>query len=420
MCNPALNPVSCVPEAIAKATANGFFEELATQTTEAAAVAVKTVTTIWLQVPTPNVAGPDGSASGAVAYLQGYTTWIVASLAVAAVLVAAIRMALERNGREGASLAKGLVMLVVISTIGVATVQLLIEIGDAYSTWIIDKAADVDFGRVVIGPAAATALSSAVTPATPLLISGVALFLLITAITQILLLIGRSAALLLLAGLLPVAAAAGISGGARQMRDKYIAWLIAFLLYKPVAATIYAAAFLGIGKGETISEMIVGIVLFLMALVALPALMRLVTSAVGAVSGGGGGGAAAIAGVGAGSQLASGAMKLGGGKKNAVGGGGGEDSGPSGSGNAPPAGATPSKAPTGSGGSAGGSAAAGGGPAAAAGSGSAGTGAAAAGGPAGIAVAAGVEVGRKVVSAVPQAAKAVGGTAAAGATGADG
>ncbi|WP_405428360.1 hypothetical protein [Micromonospora sp. NBC_00617] len=64
------------------------------------------------------------------------------------------------------------------------------------------------------------------------------------------------------------------------------------LLYKPVAATIYAAAFWSVSTeipkdpDLIISNVMTGLMLFVMALVALPALMRLIAPAVEAVAAG--------------------------------------------------------------------------------------------------------------------------------------
>jgi hypothetical protein len=48
---------------------------------------VKLIVTGWLAVPTGDVS----SSTGAVAYLRGYTAWIVAAVAVGSLLVSAKR-----------------------------------------------------------------------------------------------------------------------------------------------------------------------------------------------------------------------------------------------------------------------------------------------------------------------------------------
>ena len=230
--------------------------------------------------------------------------------------------------------------------------------------------------------------------ASPLIIIGISVFLILIAIAQILMMFGRAAALILLAGMLPIAAAAGVTGQTgQQMRSKYFSWVLALVLYKPVAATIYAAAFWQVGEAASLNGLFTGMVMFLMALVALPALMRLIAPAVGAVTGGGGG--AALAGASGG--MLGGALATGAIQRAASGGGGGGGGG----GQLAPTGAAAS-----SGAASGGAAASG----AAAGGAAAGD----AAGPYGMAAVAAAEGAKKVANVGPDVANKVGGTAASG------
>jgi hypothetical protein len=435
--------------------ADSFFNALATQAADGAKWALKEVITGWTQIPIDPVGNTGtGAALGTAADIRGATYWLVGFLAVGGVLFAALRTALERSGRPFAELARGMLILVVASAVGLAVVQLLVQAGDLYSTWIIDKSLLIDTAHTCSTAEmqqcqieAATfnkeldlfvPVASGAGAMAPLVVIGTGIFLIIIAITQIVMMFGRAAALILLAGLLPVAAAAGVTGQAgQQMRSKYFSWLLALVLYKPVAATIYAAAFWQIRNaldqksisdsttdpGMVLTRVLIGITMFLMALVALPALMRLVAPAVGAVAGGGTAGAAFAGG--AVGELATGAVQ-----RAARGGGGGGQSAPTGSGPAPPtggaAGGATSGAATGAagGGGAGAGAAAGGGAAgggaaggAAAGGGAAGgaaAGAGAAAGPIGLAAVAGAEAAKKVANVGPDAARHIGGTAASG------
>jgi hypothetical protein len=409
--------------------AGGFFDALKDQASRAATEVLKVVITGWTDVRLDAVGDPNtGAALDTAGRLQDATYWLVGFLAVGAVLVAALRMALDRSGRPFAELARGLLILVVTSAIGVGVIQLLVEAGDLYSSWIInrslglecasaDVACQVDAARFnqkmdLFAPAA---LGAGLT--SPLIIIGISVFLILIAIAQILMMFGRAAALILLAGMLPIAAAAGVTGQTgQQMRGKYFSWVLALVLYKPVAATIYAAAFWQVGGAASLNSMFTGMVMFLMALVALPALMRLIAPAVGAATGGGGG---ALAGAGGGllGGALGGALATGAIDRAASGGGGGGGRGgqlqPTGSGPAPPVGAS---AGAGSGGAAagGGMAATGGGAAGGGTAGGAAAGAGAAAGPYGMAAVAAAEGVRKVANVGPDVARQAGGTAASG------
>ncbi|AEB48028.1 hypothetical protein VAB18032_30324 (plasmid) [Micromonospora maris AB-18-032] len=222
-----------------------------------------------------------------------------------ALLVGAIRLAIERNGREAGSIAKGLAALVVITGVGVPAVQVLTVVGDAYSNWILTEAANKDLGArlLQLSPAAGASTLS------PIMLIGVSLFIFMAAMVQLMMLLAQSAGLVLLAGLLPLVAAAGISGSGQAVRNRYLTWLIALILYKPAAATIYAAVF-WLGQGKTLTDLLTGLVMFCMAIVALPALLRLIAPAVSVLSSGGGASGAGVAAVSAAGQIASGAVRL--------------------------------------------------------------------------------------------------------------
>ena len=179
------------------------------------------------------------------------------------------------------------------------------------------------------------------------------------------------------AGLLPLAAAGTSTQTGMEYFKRMTSWLLAFVLYKPTAATVYASAFLMIGDGKDATSVLAGLFMLVLAIVALPALLRLITPMVGAAvaAGAGAGGGMAAAGM----VMASGARMSGGGG----GGGGFRGAGPTGGGQRPgllPGGASgspvggsgPHPTPTGGGSAAAGAASAGAGAGAGAGAASAG------------------------------------------------
>jgi hypothetical protein len=428
-CIPGVD-ITCVPGLIVEYGSGQFFDQMAEQTAEAAAEMLRTLVAGWLSIKTPQVGdgscstGGDGKlhCSTTVAYLQAYTYWAVAAIAVGTVLITAIKMAWERNGREAGSFAKNIVMLVVLAGAGIPAVQLLIEIGDAYADWILSASANGDLGKRLLLLVPATKI----TGVPPVVVIGISIMMFLTTMVQLLLLLARNAGLVLLAGLLPVAAAVGGS-----TRSRYLTWLIALVLYKPAAATIYATVF-WLGQGQTLTDLLTGMVMFCMAIVALPALMRLIAPAVAVLSSGGGSSGVALAAASGAGQLASGAVRLansggGSGRSGSPGQSGGQGN-PGRPGGATPSAPAPAPRPSG-GGAASSSGAAGAGAAGAgttgagatggaagagagAGAGAAGAGAAAAG-PVGVAAVAGVAA----VKAGPAVVRKVGGTASGAADG---
>jgi hypothetical protein len=437
MADCGFDPVCWAGEQIAKTASPLIWKQLEDWMARGAASAVRLSVSGWINVPTPDVT----SANGGVAYLTAYTRPITYVVFAVALMFQAAQLAWSQRGEDVREMARGLLQFVVISGGGVAVVALLTEAGNGFATWILTASTDGTTGATM-GDRIITLLGiTAGGNIVQLPIEGPVVALLcfvvsLAGIIQVLLIYARAIVLVLLSGLLPVAAAAAMTRRGRSILDRYLAWMLAWLLYKPVAASIYAGAFFMMGTGGALS-FVGGLGAIVMAVFALPALMRLINPMVAGMGGGGAGlaGAAAMAG-----PVAEGAVRMGGsmgsaGTADAPSGGGAVRDATYGSrpsGSAPAGGSGPTAGTSGSpgGGPAG---ASGGGPAAAgsgatpaatgsgagasagagagAGAGGAATGAAggasagAAGGPVGMAVVAGAEAGRKVAGAAAQAAR---------------
>jgi len=280
------------------AAAGGVLDGIAGAIGDGMASATTVVVSFWVHVPVPGLS----TGSGPVAELRSGTAWLTAWVAVLCVLVAGGRVALSRSGRPAADAFRGLGLLVVLSGAGVAAVQLLVTAGDGYSQWILDRSAGGDLGtRLAVLSSAPSGLGAG-------LLIVVGLLGMLAALAQLGLMIVRVGVVTLFAGLLPLAAAgAGTETGMAWLR-KVLSWLLAFVLYKPVAATVYASAFFMIGKGDDVVSVLSGLSMLVLSVLALPALMRLVTPAVGAAVGaaaGGGAAAAVTAGVATGARVAA-------------------------------------------------------------------------------------------------------------------
>jgi hypothetical protein len=358
---------------------------------------------------------PAASSPGSptVAFIQNSLWWYMIAVAVIGVIFGAVRMAWEQRAEPGKDLVKSLMTLVVVSGAGLTAVSLLVAAGDSFSVWLLNGSLGCsieDTNGTCFGGNMAGLLALTTNPATgglgAILIIVLGLLAIIGSVVQILLMIVRAGMLVVLAGVLPVSAAATNTETGRNMFRKTVGWLLAFILYKPAAAIVYATAFKLSGTsifkddGSGLISVIVGLTLMAVALVALPALMSLIIPAVSSIASGSGMATAALAGA---AMLPSGAIAAG---RLLGGGGGGSDDG--GSSSSPPSGSTNSAGPsggqggsgpsgspgTGSTGAAGAGAGAGAGGGAAAGGAAAGGGAAATGaaaGPVGAAVGAGVQ-----------------------------
>ncbi|MFS0718984.1 hypothetical protein ABC337_18000 [Arthrobacter sp. 1P04PC] len=376
---------------------------------------VTTLSTFWVSMPTVNLTSQDGSAaSPVVSMVNGeLMAWTVA-LAMLAVIVGGIRMIWEQRGTPLKELLRSLVTLTLVSGLGLGVISILVVAADAFSAAIINRSTD--------GKGFADAMKILVMTNQ----TGVGVFILIVlgligllaSLVQVVLMVVRSGMLVILAGILPTTAAFTNTEMGKQWFQKAVGWTIAFILYKPAAAIVYSVAFLLMGSSgkNALIGSITGFTLMVVALFAMPALMRFVTPMVGAVASGGGAGAGAAVGA-----VATGAVSLGRGgsgrgnasptpasstgtQTGAAPKGSDGTSGPKGSGGKPTPGSAgsagaPGAATAGAAGAAGAAGTAGAGTAGAA------SGATAAAGPAGMAVAAGTQVASRVSQAAQQTAQ---------------
>ena len=241
---------------------------------------------------------PGRTASPTVSFLQNSLWYYTLAVAVLGVIVAGARMAWEQRADPGKQLVQGLLTLVVVAGAGLSVVGLLTTAADAFSVWILNNSLDCNlaagdgtcFGESMLTLLSLTSGTTGGLGAVLAIILGV--FAVFAALAQVVLMIVRAGALVILAGMLPIAAAASLSDPQRTMFRKTSAWLLGFILYKPAAAIVYAAAFRLSGSDlfgdDGLVTVLTGLALMVLALAALPALMRLIVPAVTAVSGGGG------------------------------------------------------------------------------------------------------------------------------------
>ncbi|MET4095761.1 type IV secretion system protein TrbL [Arthrobacter sp. UYCu712] len=267
---------------------------------------VTTLSTFWVSMPTVNLASSDGATpSPIVSMVNSELMLWTLTLAVLAVILGGIRMIWEQRGAPLKDLLRSLITLALVSGLGLGVISILVIAADAFSAAIIDRSTD--------GKGFAEAMSLLVVTGQ----TGIGVFILIVlgligliaSLVQVVLMVVRSGMLVILAGILPTTAAFTNTEMGRQWFQKAVGWTIAFILYKPAAAIVYSVAFLLMGNNsgeDSLITSITGFTLMIVALFALPALMRFVTPMVGAVASGGGAGAGAAVGA-----MATGAVSMG-------------------------------------------------------------------------------------------------------------
>ena len=300
----AQNPISCGVSlagsalgGVISAGANSLIGAWATDFQHAEATMLSTLMGSWLHMSTPNVTS---SSATAVSFLTQNTAYLTGICGIVGLLIAACRLMWLQRAEPLREALAGLLRLIVVQGCAVAAIGLLSSAGDSLATSIMDNAvASAGTGAQNLGSISMNVVGSATLV---IVLSGIAI---IAFFVQLVMLIVRDAMLVLIAGTLPLSAAASMTPVGSTWFRKNVGWVLAFLLFKPIAALVYGAAILSTTSSNDVTGTITGIVLVALATLTLPALMRMVAPMVGAV-----GDISAAAGLSMVATVASGAVSI--------------------------------------------------------------------------------------------------------------
>ncbi|WP_152901768.1 hypothetical protein [Kytococcus sedentarius] len=257
---------------------------------------------------TKGTVGMDVGKGSPIEFMQQHMQFVVTTVLVASMMACGIQMLVTRSNDELQRLGRGVITTVIVSGAGTIAITVGVAAADAFSTWLMDAATEgqsASFGSVIMSTANIPSGGLFVV----LVMGGAAL---IANIVQIGLLYLRAALLILVIAIFPVVAAASASKMGENWWRKLTGFVIAVILYKPVATIIYA---LGVrvlssaaGKediADALTAYILGGIFLVAAALALPPLISFIMPVTAAIGGGGLGFAAAGAGA-----VASGAVNV--------------------------------------------------------------------------------------------------------------
>ena len=239
--------------------------------------------TWWLQIPSPDLA-----AEPAVTRIQQWLLPITAAVAVGGVIAAGARMALTRRANPLLDVTGGLLTLAAASTLGRHGHRRCCSRPETPGRRGCCRSPPA--GTSPSGWTWLLNLGGGAAPAVVLVFGSIAIVL---SLVQAVLMLFRQAALIILAGVLPLAAAGSIAPMTRAWVRKVTAWMLALICYKPAAAAVYATAFTMVGSGGSPRTALMGFVMLLLSVLMLPALMKFFTWTTGTIASSGGGGATA-------------------------------------------------------------------------------------------------------------------------------
>ena len=283
MCKPIID-IGCEIQQAAK----GAFEQIAESAAGAAGQMIVDSLTWWVRTSSVDPQTP------AVATAQAYTLPLIALVLMASVLVQALRMTLSRKRDPLLNVGVGLVRYFVVATLGLVVLAGALKAADDFSVWVVGQSM-ADFStrmKAVLTPAVIT------NPFSLLAMGGLGYLL---GAVQWVLGFVRQAGILVLAALLPLAASGSVNEATKPWLSRMLPWLLTLVLYRPMAALIYMIGFTFLGSGNDVTTVMTGLMVLVLAVVAMPAMMRFFSWA--GVSAGGGGGAVMAGAVGAASLM---------------------------------------------------------------------------------------------------------------------
>ncbi|WP_300345597.1 hypothetical protein [Nesterenkonia sp.] len=278
--------------------ANSALEQFVNALYEFALWILEIISTWWMNTPNADV------ESAAVTQIQQDIQWYVMGFAMIGFLMGLIRMVSSQDIRQGLTTSfKPIVNLILVTGVYAAAVTMLLRAGDEGSMWLLSRATDgeADLSTMFM-PASAGGGAAALIPMLLVyLLAGVG------GIVNFVFMIFRNILLVVLMAFLPALAAATGTQRGDQAFAKANGWLLALLLFKPVAAGIYALGFrfmrsdtdMGLDDElATAVDQLTGAGIILLAALALPALIKFLVPAAAIGAGAFTGGAAIGAGVG--------------------------------------------------------------------------------------------------------------------------
>lgn len=260
--------------------------------------AIKWVSTYFLYLPAPVLTG-EGEGWSPAERVQAYTDWAVIIAGIIGMAFALITVARRKDADSAFDVFLGFFRVILITGAGIPAISILAKFGDQLAPWLLDNIAG---GTLEDGLGTLTGLDAAAVSGMSV---GVLVLMLITLVFGVLggilnlfMVMFNWGVLPVVAGLLPVLAASAMTPRGRSGFNRVLGWIVAILLFKPVAAVIYGV---GIASsrmitggvedgGQVVLQAIYGTVLLTAAGIALPAIARIVTPAISAGTQGGGAG----------------------------------------------------------------------------------------------------------------------------------
>ncbi|UQI49814.1 hypothetical protein M1P56_35585 (plasmid) [Streptomyces sp. HU2014] len=253
---------------------------------------------------------------GRDATLAGMLVWLGWIIATVGLMWQLGKMAVTGQLKFAGQALVGWVQNALLTGIGVAMIALLLKLGDALTTGLVDKTFS-DAGDAYTRIIAVMLPIGIDNPVTLLCVVAV---ILLVGFIQMVLVFLRQSAIPIQALLLPIAGAGRVGGDTtRQWAPRLITSILTIIAYKPILAIIICTGFAEFGHSKTLAEWLRGLATLILAILAPGPLMKIFAPIGDAV----GSGLAAGGAIGAAASVGSYIEQ----RRGNSGGGGGDDDG---------------------------------------------------------------------------------------------
>ncbi|NJQ13532.1 hypothetical protein [Streptomyces bohaiensis] len=205
--------------------------------------------------------------TGVVDQIRNVTWPLTVTVAAAGMILAGIRMVMTGRADPLLSLGEGVAKLVVWTVSGTAILTLFLQAASAFSGWVLDEAKTRELGARLSG---AYGQEPSISIGAILLLSILGF---LAGVVQWVIGLLREAAIVILAGCIPLAAAGQLIG--QSWLGRVVGWTMALIWWQPTAALVYFAAYAMITEADSGQDMLIGITMLVIAIAALPALLKL-------------------------------------------------------------------------------------------------------------------------------------------------
>ena len=285
------NPLECVSSVVSNAVGSAASsvitstgDHLADMMRDGARWVIENTVGWWINVPSIDL------SRAPVQDIQRIVFWLAVLVAAAGVMWQGIRMTLSRKPNGLVDIGRGLVAVTAWSALGITGVSMALHAADQFSAWVLDQGAQ----GAVAGRLAGLASLGGVSSSGAVLVLG--LVMILVGLFQAVLMFLREGALIVLTGLIVLAAAGNFTAATRPWLQRLLTWMLALIAYKPMAAIVYYAALRTVGESQDARTVFIGITMMFLSIFALPALLKFFSWAVPAATSTGGGGLGALAG----------------------------------------------------------------------------------------------------------------------------